>query len=173
MNVNPFSFRGEIGRGRFWLMLIIAMLVSGLSDALPVDNRVLVAKHFGGESSVGYMLPLSPALVSSWVVCAIAYALTMLFLWLTAAAVVQRLRQLGISWKRAALFLAGFVISIALDFAFPRPASTFTVIDGVLWAIMMPTCFLGAVGFFMTLFVKGRDNRHADMPDNDGRKPLP
>lgn len=167
---NPFSFRGDMGRLQFWLTLIVLSVVSAIADLLPVNSHELVAKSPLGQATAGYATPIEPLTFWSagWFVLYVASVL--LFFWLTATAVVQRLNDLGVSWKWAAGTLVGFVAAMIWSFAFAHSDPRINPVDVAGFILWLPVCLVGGVGMFMMYLVPGYRSRRDRLPDNDLRK---
>jgi uncharacterized membrane protein YhaH (DUF805 family) len=107
-----FSFKGEIGRGRVWLIFI------GLGIAGSVIQFALIAaSRFAGDpplmSDGDFGLPSSAV---GWSINATDWFTACVMAWIFAAAFVKRLREVGIALKWLAIFVAlAIVTSLAMS----------------------------------------------------------
>ncbi len=99
---NPFLFQGRVGRAKLWLILIALSLI-GLMP-IPVREHKIILSSFGGwgEDAIFYATPVEPITATNWIFWGMNGVLTLVTTWMLAAAVMQRLRDLGVSWKWAA-----------------------------------------------------------------------
>jgi uncharacterized membrane protein YhaH (DUF805 family) len=171
MSTNPFSFKGRMGRAQFWLTLF-GLGVLDMINPIPVEGHDITRNPPGGEVSAWYFTPVEPITAQSWLFFALYAVWVLLLLWLIAAAVVQRLNDLGITWKWAAAFFAGFVAVLVLELGVAGPGKGFSVIDIVALIVGLPVAAVGGYGMYMIMLASGYVSRHDSMPDNDLRKPI-
>jgi len=168
---NPFSFKGRIGRAQFWLTQSMLGLLD-LISLFPVQVHKFSRHVLGGETAVWYFTPVEPVTALSWVywsLC-VAWALFVVFVFLVA--VVQRLNDLGISWKWVAVCFPGFVVLTVVTTLFGGPGETVSTVDIVCFILLLPIVGVFVLGMFMMMFLPGHISRHDSMPDNDMRKPI-
>jgi uncharacterized membrane protein YhaH (DUF805 family) len=102
-----FSFRGEISRGRLWLIWL-AVGVGGL----PVQFALIAASRVVGDPQI---LPDGefawPVSFGGWIVFAVYWITELVAVWIVVAAFVKRWRDVGMSlkWPVIAIGLAGIV----------------------------------------------------------------
>jgi uncharacterized membrane protein YhaH (DUF805 family) len=170
--VNPFSFRDRIGRLRFFLILNALGLLD-LMNPFPVQGHTIARKTAFSETSAWYFTPVEPVTALSWLGWSLYAAVTVIVLWLFAATVVQRLNDLGVSWKWAAWTFAGFQAAVIIDLAFGGSDPAFSFGDVVSFVLFVPVVCIALFGFCKMLFVPGFTCRHDKLPDSDLRKVLP
>ncbi len=168
---NPFSFKGRIGRIRFWLTMLL-LSVAWLIDVGPVKEHVLVLTNFGGDGewTVAYVTPVEPITATSWFFWCFNVAWALVMVWAFASAIVQRLNDLGQSWKWAAAILGVFLAVTAIEVCFGHPGAPLSLADVLSLILLAPACVIGAFGTLMLEFAPGYISRHDRMLDGDLRK---
>jgi uncharacterized membrane protein YhaH (DUF805 family) len=167
----PLSFEGRIGRAQFWLTLL-GLGVLDMINPIPVEGHDITRNPPGGEVSAWYFTPVEPVTAQSWFFFVLYAVWIFLALWLYAAAIVQRLNDLGLSWKWAAAVFAGFVAVLVLELGVAGPGKGFSFVDILALIVGLPVAAVGGYGMYMMMLVPGHVSRHGSMPDNDMRKPI-
>jgi uncharacterized membrane protein YhaH (DUF805 family) len=166
---NPFSFKGRMGRAQFGLTLL-ALFFLAFINPIPVEGHDMTRNPPGGEVSAWYFTPVEPVTAQSWLFFALYVGWVLLLLWLSAAAVVQRLNDLGISWKWAAAVFVGWVAVLVLELGVAGPGKGFSVIDIAALIVGLPVAAVGGYGICLML-APDHTSRRERLPDNDMRKP--
>lgn len=154
---NPFSFKGRVGRARFWLTMFILNVIALALSVFPVTAHTIVLGTFGGwgESSISYATPMEPVTAQSWVLFAIFYLLTTAILWIAAAAMVKRQRDIGRSARWMAYFLGALAVSTAWEAALSRPGAPLSIFEIANMIFLVPFIAIAAWRMMEMLFVRG------------------
>jgi len=153
---NPFSFKGRIGRIRFWLTMIV-ISVAWMIDLGPVKEHVQVLTTFGGggQWTLAYATPKEPITAASWFFWCLNVLVALLMAWCFASAIVQRLNDLGQSWKWAAGVVGALIAVTAIEACFGRPGAHLSMADIVSLILLVPACAIGGFGMLMLEFAPG------------------
>jgi uncharacterized membrane protein YhaH (DUF805 family) len=151
---NPFSFKGRIGLGRFWLTLAITTVLQLISTiAFPVEQHRVSLGYF---SSIQYATPIEPITSHSWILFGANCAVAILIMWVFAASFAKRLRDREINIKWLLIFPAAVTAAMGLDallFYLGLPRWVFGAVSLVPLA---PIAFMTAVRIFEALFLPSR-----------------
>jgi uncharacterized membrane protein YhaH (DUF805 family) len=164
-----FSFEGCIGRMEY-LGTLFALSILGIPLLL-----IPVTSHFvaTGFSFAEYATPMEPVTPLSWAFFAAFYLLQTVAYWISFAAIVKRLHDLGRSGKWVLVVVGGLVIGIVVDAIGSRLASPLSahVLKIVAAIVLVPTALLGAWGAFEMAVMPGyAGNRYDKLPANDIRR---
>jgi uncharacterized membrane protein YhaH (DUF805 family) len=127
-----FSFRGSIGRVRFWLILFLGQLPVLLPLPEPFVVKVLsfpLAGVLGGEAQVGYLRAEGPVTVAGWLFLA-SYGVAVLgAFWIFAATMTKRLHDRGRSGKWLLPLVIGLSAVIGFSYLLSRTDARFMPLD--------------------------------------------
>jgi uncharacterized membrane protein YhaH (DUF805 family) len=151
---NPFSFKGRIGLGRFWLALAITTVLQLISTiAFPVEQHRISLGYF---SSIQYATPIEPITSHSWVLFGSNLAVAILLMWVFAASLAKRLRDREISIKWLLVFPAAVIGNMGLDALLSYFGSPRWVVVAVSMILLAPVTFMTVVRMFEALFLPSR-----------------
>jgi uncharacterized membrane protein YhaH (DUF805 family) len=139
---NPLSFKGRIGRGRFWLTLILVSITQVIFGVLlGVSERHIVF----GAASVSY------ATAESWNKLALYYPVVAVLGWVTLAAFVKRLRDLNRSIKWLAAAFGGMVVVVAFEAIISSLHWDFPVLEMIPIILVVPVIIPAVWNMFEAL----------------------
>jgi uncharacterized membrane protein YhaH (DUF805 family) len=154
-----FSFKGEISRGEFWAINIGSALVH-----IPVLFVELWVGIRIGAPLWGFDGPDWSRTPADWAMLAIFGPIELAFYWVPVAALIKRLRDVGIALKWLALFAVSFAIAAATTewlVGDPNAAPVWKI--AVMFAAMAPTIVLGFWLLGSACFVSSYKSNRVDL----------
>lgn len=152
---NPFSFKGEIGRAKFWLFVLLANVVLRVTETIPVVRHQKVTYPLGGIETIAWATPREPATAASWAFLALFYALATVSVWIFLSAATRRLRDLDHSPKWLLAFLALIAANLTLETLFSRPDASYSLFEFLNLAILIPAIGIGTFGLLQMMLISG------------------
>jgi uncharacterized membrane protein YhaH (DUF805 family) len=97
-----FSFKGEVSRGRLWLIWLVIGIVG-----FPVQLALIAMSRAVGDPQVlqdgGFVWPVS---FGGWLIFAVYWTIEFMAVWILAATFVKRWRDVGMSLKWPVITIA-------------------------------------------------------------------
>lgn len=156
-----FSFRGEIGRGAFWGTVIALSLVSAALEIV----LIVVGNHTGETIFDPMNRPFWPHSPTG-IAILVYWFFQIAFMWVFIAALVKRLRDVGIALKWLAIFVPVFALYGAAFAVFIPEGTTHPSTLGIMVVSVagLPAYLMMLWLFGSAFFARGGKPRYFD-PD--------
>lgn len=152
--LNPFSFQGRFSRKQFLLTVIGLGILDIIIAIIPVkEHEIVLGRYVKG--SIGYATPAEPVTVVSWVLLCASLILGIVALWIMAAAIVKRLRDLGKNSKWFLRVIGLLIAMLLLQAVLPRIGVPILAVDVIAMILLLPAALIATIGMFSLVFLKG------------------